>query len=373
MNGTSTLGTMDFESLLAPIPPPPGTSGSPAGEPLRYDPLFDEIKELRREDDPTLPQGVWKHELKRADWSQVEALAAGALKSRGKDLQVAGWLAEAWTHLYGFAGARQGLELLAELCRRYWDDVHPQASNGDTEYRLAPLRWTIDQLAKTLRGVAITGPEDEDAPAYSWSDWEDGLYLSRLSATDREAAARAEAAGRVTQPKFFLSVNQTPAGQFLRLAEQVAGVEAAIGNLDAVLAECCGRGAVSLAALGDITAAIASFLGRILSERVDAGELAPSLLAEPSGEGGSPWAAELGAHGGAPGRITSRTEAYQRLTEAAEYLLRTEPHSPAPYLVQRAVMWGNLSLAELLAELLAGKADLPTIYTLLGIKRGDVS
>ena len=40
-----------------------------------------------------------------------------------------------------------------------------------------------------------------------------------------------------------------------------------------------------------------------------------------------------------------------------------------PYLVRRAVTWGNLSLAELLAELLQKNADLPTLYTLLGIKK----
>jgi type VI secretion system protein ImpA len=56
------------------------------------------------------------------------------------------------------------------------------------------------------------------------------------------------------------------------------------------------------------------------------------------------------------------------LAEAAEYLGRTEPHSPVPYLVRRAVGWGNFTLAELLQELLADKADLRTINKLLGIK-----
>ncbi|HYN21582.1 MAG TPA: type VI secretion system protein TssA, partial [Thermoanaerobaculia bacterium] len=68
------------------------------------------------------------------------------------------------------------------------------------------------------------------------------------------------------------------------------------------------------------------------------------------------------------GGVSSRSEAYQRLAEAADYLLRTEPHSPVPYLIRRAVSWGNLSLAELLQELLQKNADLPTLYTLLGIK-----
>jgi predicted component of type VI protein secretion system len=66
--------------------------------------------------------------------------------------------------------------------------------------------------------------------------------------------------------------------------------------------------------------------------------------------------------------IRSRAEAYRVLAEAADYLLRTEPHSPVPYLVKRAISWGNMSLAELLSEFVASSDDLVTIYRLLGIR-----
>ena len=72
------------------------------------------------------------------------------------------------------------------------------------------------------------------------------------------------------------------------------------------------------------------------------------------------------------GPIASRAEAYARLREASDFLLRTEPHSPVPYLVRRAISWGNMSLAEVLEQLLQKNADLATIYTLLGIKPSEV-
>ena len=71
------------------------------------------------------------------------------------------------------------------------------------------------------------------------------------------------------------------------------------------------------------------------------------------------------------GPLTSRAEAYRLLALAAEYLTMHEPHSPAPYLVRRAIKWGRMSLAELLRELLRDNADLPTVYTLLGIRDSD--
>ncbi|RKI19080.1 type VI secretion system protein TssA, partial [Corallococcus sp. AB030] len=66
--------------------------------------------------------------------------------------------------------------------------------------------------------------------------------------------------------------------------------------------------------------------------------------------------------------IQSRAEAYQWLTEASDYLLRTEPHSPTPYLVKRAVQWGAMPLGRLLEELVPGTDDLKSIFALLAIR-----
>ena len=56
------------------------------------------------------------------------------------------------------------------------------------------------------------------------------------------------------------------------------------------------------------------------------------------------------------------------LSEAADYLLMHEPHSPTPYLVKRAVSWGNMTLNELLQELVNEEHDLRQIYKLLGMQ-----
>nr|HRC85056.1 type VI secretion system protein TssA [Thermoanaerobaculia bacterium] len=303
--------TADLASLVAPV-----SAASPVGTSLRYDPLYDTLKELRRQDDPTLPQGVWKHDLKRADWHQVESLASEALKTRSKDLQLAGWLAEAWLHLHGLPGLREGLKLLAALVRQYWQDVHPQPANGDAEMRLAPLLWANNQLAEALKSVPLSAPEAEESVAYDWQDWEMALYLSRLAATDRAAAEKAEAEGKVTQGQFLLSVSLTPGSFYLDLVEQLGAVDEALGELATAVEEAAGPGAMSLARLGDTTANLHAFVERVLSERIEQGELGmdEAGLVHSTEE----WRAEPMAGGG--GRIASRTEAYRRLAEAAEYL-----------------------------------------------------
>src|ERR1051325_5716424 len=102
--------TFDLETLLEPV-----SEGRPSGESLRYEGTYDRIREARREDDPGLSRAIYEAEPKRADWRAVEALAVEALATRTKDLQIAAWLTEAWTKLYGLAGAREGLRLMSEL------------------------------------------------------------------------------------------------------------------------------------------------------------------------------------------------------------------------------------------------------------------
>src|SRR5712691_6547221 len=101
--------------LVNPIPGP-----NPAGIDLRYDPLYDKIKEARHEDDDA-PQGDWQRARKTADFGLVTKLAGEALATRSKDLQLAAWLTEAQLRREGFVGLRAGLEFLRELLVRYWD------------------------------------------------------------------------------------------------------------------------------------------------------------------------------------------------------------------------------------------------------------
>ena len=56
------------------------------------------------------------------------------------------------------------------------------------------------------------------------------------------------------------------------------------------------------------------------------------------------------------------------LAEAADYLARTEPHSPTPYLVRRAIAWGSMSLEQLLPEMIRNGNELQEIFRLLQIR-----
>ena len=63
--------------------------------------------------------------------------------------------------------------------------------------------------------------------------------------------------------------------------------------------------------------------------------------------------------------IVDRSHAYRLLQLIADYLERQEPHSPTPYLLRRAVSWGQMSLAELMQEIVREEGDLNRYLALL--------
>lgn len=380
------LPTGGIEELLAPV-----SAEAPAGESLRYDAVQDRIRELRREDDPTLPQGVWKRELKKADWRGVASEASQALRTRSKDLQLAGWLTEAWIHLDGLAGLARGLDLVDGLCERYWDTLHPlpdepeEGAGGagaeaglDLSYRVAPLGWLATAIPDALLRLPLSRPRGEGSEVCTWGDWKHALYAENLSATRPDAAAELDG---VSREGFLASVGLTEGVFYRRLAADAEAALAALGRLVATLEARCGSAAPGFGASRETIEGIARLARRIASERGE--PVPPAGTAEPAeggsaeggeapGGGGEP-AADRGEPGAAPSSpctIASRAEAYRVLEQAAEFLLREEPHSPVPYLVKRAVHWGGLSLSELYEELFS-IADPKSVFRLLGIRGGE--
>lgn len=125
---TQGLSTMPIDALLAPV-----AGALPCGSDLSFSAAFDQITEMRREDDPSLSQGAWVTARKVADWPGVGRLCTELLTHRSKDLRLAMWLTEAWAMTRNYAGLADGLRLCTGLCQRHWDALHPQPDGDDHE------------------------------------------------------------------------------------------------------------------------------------------------------------------------------------------------------------------------------------------------
>lgn len=348
-------------ALLAPL-----AGERPTGEYLRYEGTYDRIAEARREDDARLGQGVWQKEAKRADWAAVAQICGEALEWRSKDLQIAAWLMEAWCKLGGFAGAAEGLRLLADLCAAYWDDLYP--SRDDLEYRAAPFHWIDEKLSVQLKFIPLSEPSDLAPAAFTFADWE---MAGRAEQRQLQSGASKNAEVVLVPAQIQAAVQRSSPGFLADSQAQLAAARTAAAAMEAFLDAHFTQPGPSLRLFRDTLENIQQFLSLVpasLPASVTASLPAANLetMAAPAaGSAGS--AAAAGPE--ASGPIQSRQEAYRRLAEAAAYLLRTEPHSPAPYLVNRAIRWGQLPLDQLLPEMVRNDSALGELRQLLNLNR----
>lgn len=360
----------DLDRLLAPV-----SADRPCGEWLRYDGIYEQVREARREDDAALPQGVWQAELKRADWSAVERICAEALASRSKDLQLAAWLLEAWIQLDGLAGTARGFDLLYRLCSEYWQGLYP-ALQEDFAARLAPIRWINEKLPRRLRLLRLTRPEMESVPAYSLADWEVALR-NPGSNTAQDS---------LTLARFQQSVTLTPHPWFLELQRDLRAALGHVRALDDFLDEKAGKLTPGLLQFRSAAESVEQLVESMVdatrtSEPEPASE--PQLALEPVSA-----AAELvtdsivnnsdsndqatpAAPVGKP--LRTRADAYRLLEEIATFLQQNDPHSPTPYLIWRAVAWGKMSFSELLPELVSNQSELNELVRLLRLDMPGLS
>ncbi|KKB65339.1 hypothetical protein WM40_01765 [Robbsia andropogonis] len=78
-----------------------------------------------------------------------------------------------------------------------------------------------------------------------------------------------------------------------------------------------------------------------------------------------------GTSSGMAGPIATRAQAITRLREVAAFFRRTEPHSPAAYMAEKAAIWADMPLHEWLNAVVKDGASLEQLNDLLGVKRID--
>ena len=138
---------IDIDALLAPP-----SSGPPAGADLRYQPIYDEIKAMKKlaEGDPT-DLNPWKKILDLTSKSLV----------RSKDLQLAVWMLEPLARLDGFPGVSSGFAVLRRLLLEYWDSVYPVLDPEEVDppgFRRSLLDWLDKVLPNIVKLVPLTAP-----------------------------------------------------------------------------------------------------------------------------------------------------------------------------------------------------------------------
>ncbi|MDX2150500.1 MAG: type VI secretion system protein TssA [Bryobacteraceae bacterium] len=353
------------EDILNPI-----AGDNPAGVDLRYDPVYDKIKEARREDDE-LSQGVWQTERKTADWNLVIRLCQESIATRSKDVQLAAWLSEALLRTRSFGGFLEGLQLCFSLLEKFWDHCYPIIEDGDMELRVAPLVWICTKFENPLRMVPLV------RDGYSLYKYKESRAVGYEDKVQNDAQKKAREKmikeGKLTPEAFDKAFGETPKPFYKQMVKDLDSILALIEPFDKFCYEKFGDDtAPSFNKLKDTVTEIRhltnGFLQKKLETDPDPVEEAPPAEAPAPAEGegaaeGEDAAVPVGGGtAAAPARATysfsvtgsaepaDRKAAVDSVVSAAALLRKREPTSPAPYLMLRGLRWGELRAGAKLSD-----------------------
>ena len=347
---------LDLDVLLSPI-----AADKPAGDPLPFA-IRAKLDDLRKEIDPNQfdPDDPLRPEApKKADWQGIVRTAQDTLAKTSKDLLVAVRLTEALVKQNGFAGLRDSLQLLRRLLVDCWDRLLPPVDDGDLDIRAAPFNWLDDtdrggRFPTTLRMVPLVA---QSGQWYTWQNWREMQDGKK---------------GAPTADKFEKAIGETPYEQCQTLADDITACQQELQQLEAALAE---KLAGSAPGMSMVRKAVEDCQGLILQILKKKGPPPAAPSPAPAADGQTVPEYDEAAPGqprvAAP-RLASREDVYRQLNDAAALLQRLEPHSPIPYLIQRAIELGAMPFPKLMRALIRDENVLTEMNRELGIKEEKV-
>jgi type VI secretion system protein ImpA len=341
---------IDIESFLAPI-----SADNPAGEKLP-DEVNRNLNEFRR----IVQEAERAEDNKEAEWDKVIELAKETLLHKSKHLRPAVRLTEALVRqnhkdqIVGYAGLRDGLKLVRRLIEDCWDRLLPAPSDGDTrdeflELRAADLNW-LDEAARgalfphNIKMVPVFGTHphyslfdmqrSQSGKGIPWLEFEKTIRETKPESLRLAAEDAAECCHELDQ------LVRTTAGKMERLAPGLTNLRQSVENCS-----------------------------MLLKQIVD--KYCPAPASPSAAAAGTSQAAPAGGVASAPAPLT-RDDCFRQLDEAARLLRKLEPHSPVPYLVQRAIDMRDKSFPDLVKELMKVDANvLKDLNKILGVREGE--
>jgi type VI secretion system protein ImpA len=360
----------NLQTLLSPI-----AGERPSGIDLRQDfspqSVYYQLRDARAEArtaeraadaDATLDAGM------PAQWRTVRSLAAEAITTQAKDLELAAWFTEALLRSDGLPGVRLGFALLADLVDLYWDDAYPLPDDEGLETRLAPVAGLNGEgadgtLIQPLRKLPLF-PRPNGGMLAFWQ-YEQAIEVAGIGDAGRRKQ-RLDAGALVLDD---VEREAQAAGQahFRDLRAEAADALAAWDTLGARLDQRAGPSSPPTSRVRDLLSQIIETTLRFApSDPTERGAATVSKTEPQSHDGAA--AESSSPDTDIPRRLTTREDALLLLDEIASFFRSTEPHSPLAYTLQEVVRRARLPWPELLEEIVPDAALRSAIRNTLGIR-----
>jgi type VI secretion system protein ImpA len=360
--GIDSLG--ELARLLAPVDP-----AQPTGHNLRLDisstSPYHRLREIRstaRNNERAALANGDSDFIRASDWQPLLVDIPALLADHSKDLELSAWLIEALTRCHGLRGVAAGFSLAAALIEQYGSQLFPQPDDDGVAAQLAALTGlngfgSEGALIAPLKSIVIT----EGSPPAPFSTWQ----CEQAFETERIGdAARRDARGRrgfVLRSDLDRAIGETSPRFFQQLASELDAAVIAFSRYQEAIDRHCAESPQPTARLRDTLEQIGQTLRHIAGDKLQV-PTAPTISADEAQASVSTSVPVIAR------QLGDRHAALDQLREVAAFFRRTEPHSPISYAVEQAVHWSNLSLPELIGELIPDDSARDKFRTLTGIR-----
>ena len=226
-------------------------------------------------------------------------------------------------------------------------------------------------LAEVVGGLPITQGQQ-----YGLLRYDESRHVENLALQNPQAMRAALDEGKINAEVFQRSVVLTDSDHLRLKAGEIAASLNACQQLQNTADRLFGPDAPSFAGLNDMLSRAGQLAEKLLKDRGIELHPAPAAasLAGPESAGAQPTGAAMNQIpqdlSAAPLRTTpqSRDEAFTLLAGIAQFFKQTEPQSPVPYLIERAIKWGNMPLEGWLNDVIKDSNVVDNIRDVLGTR-----
>lgn len=345
-----------LESLLPPI-----SESQPCGPDLSYDPLLDEIETLLQ-GAPEVEIGSVMRPAEPPDWRAIKKLCLEFM-GRSKHLKVATVFCCATLRVDGFAGLRDGLQLLQHWLETFWSPLYPELDPEDDPPNDPTLRLNLLKPLSSPRG-ALDG----------WFKVVDYVYAAPIGSPrgvgpisleqlrpDVVAGAADSAMDTATLANALRDLGDDAlSAQAAVLREALEAVRGIDNALTSILGA---GGTISFDVLERSLMLVLSALDGVRGPGgAESGAIAGGSAEAEAGAGGGLMAGAGRSAGGFAGiqiggTILSRDDVSRALDAVCEYYRQVEPGSPVPFLLRRAQKLAFMDFVDAVQELNIASID----------------
>lgn len=362
-----SVQTLNIEALLQPINDDVETGTNPRDDvsPTSTYYLLKDIRNTARAKERKALVNEENLLTIATDWRPILEQVPDVLQNHCKDLEFVAWFIEALCRLQGFKGLTLGFTLASELIERYWDNLFPFPDSNDLSERLAPLIGLngIDSegsLIQPIKAILIIEGQSE-GPFSTWQ-YEQALEVDRL---DKEKQVKRFESGAVSLEDVDIAIKETSDSFFIELNDDIDASLLAFNRLSTVMDAAMGGAPQPTSyiskAIQSCSLCVKQLAEKVLKKAAES-KAVEQIEDIPNIE------ENISTIQGANQQINSREKAIQSLDTIAAFFRKTEPHSPMSYAIEQVIRWSDLSLPELLQELIQDGEARNGFFKLSGIK-----